>query len=86
MEVIKVDGHNIEQLLKAEKTIQPKLVLANTIKGKGFSFSEDNNDYHKIMSKKQYDLALKELDNGIELINEKNFKLWPRLGTVQLLV
>ncbi len=65
-EVIKVDGHNIEQLLKAfeKKTIQPKLVLANTIKGKGFSFSENNNDWHhKIMSKKQYDLALKELDN-----------------------
>ena len=35
---------------------------ANTIKGKGFSFSENNNDWHhKILSKSQYDSAIKEL-------------------------
>ena len=43
---------------------KPKLILANTIKGKGFSFSENNNDWHhKIMTKQQYEDALKELDD-----------------------
>ena len=42
---------------------RPKLIMAKTIKGKGFNFSENNNDWHhKIMTKKQYDDALKELD------------------------
>jgi transketolase len=61
------DGHNILQILTAffQKTDRPKLILANTIKGKGFSFSENNNDWHhKIMSKKQYEEALKELENA----------------------
>ena len=66
-EVIEVDGHNILQILTAfnQKTDKPKLILANTVKGKGFSFSENNNDWHhKIMSKKQYDQALEELENA----------------------
>ena len=65
-EVNKVDGHNVEALLETlkKKTNKPKLVLAQTIKGKGFSFAENNNDWHhKIMSKKQYDEALLELKN-----------------------
>ena len=64
-EVREVDGHNITQILEAFNYVseKPKLILANTIKGKGFSFSENNNDWHhKIMTKKQYDDALKELN------------------------
>jgi transketolase len=66
-EVIEVDGHNISQILKAFNHIseKPKLIFANTIKGKGFSFSENNNDWHhKIMTKNQYDDALKELNDS----------------------
>jgi len=66
-DVIEVNGHDILQVLNAFKknTDKPKLILANTVKGKGFSFSENNNDWHhKIMSKKQYDEALKELENA----------------------
>lgn len=63
---IEVDGHNIEQLLNAfstKKKDAPVAVIANTIKGKGFSFSENNNDWHhKILSKTQYEIALKELE------------------------
>ena len=37
-------------------------IMAKTIKGKGFSFSENNNDWHhKIMTKQQYNEALEEL-------------------------
>ena len=64
-DVKEIDGHNIEQILAAFNYVseKPKLILANTIKGKGFSFSENNNDWHhKIMTKKQYDDALKELN------------------------
>ena len=66
-EVREVDGHNITQILEAFNYVseKPKLILANTIKGKGFSFSENNNDWHhKIMTKKQYDDALKELNDS----------------------
>ncbi len=64
-EVIEIDGHNIEQIYNAYKleTTKPKLVLAKTVKGKGFSFSENNNDWHhKILTKQQYDEAKKEIN------------------------
>ena len=43
--------------------LKPKAVIANTVKGKGFSFSENNNDWHhSILTKKLYDKALEELE------------------------
>ena len=63
-DVKEIDGHNISEILKAlnDTSKKPKLILAKTVKGKGFSFSENNNDWHhKIMTKNQYDAALKEL-------------------------
>ena len=65
--VKEIDGHDIKQILTAFNYVseKPKLILANTIKGKGFSISENNNDWHlKIMTKNQYDDALKELDDS----------------------
>jgi len=65
-DVKEIDGHDIAQILTAFNYVseKPKLILANTIKGKGFSFSENNNDWHhKIMTKQQYEDALKELDD-----------------------
>ena len=64
--VIEIDGHNIEQILEALtrnfKNKMPKAIIANTIKGKGFQFSENNNDWHHaILTSKQYEEALKEL-------------------------
>ena len=45
-----IDGHDIKSLFdyfkKIENTKKPKALIANTIKGKGFSFSEANNDWH----------------------------------------
>ena len=65
-DVIELDGHNIKELHDAfsneRNSTKPLAIIANTIKGKGFSFSENNNDWHhKIMSKSQYELAIKEL-------------------------
>ena len=64
-EVINIDGHDINQIYEAYKfeTKKPKLILAKTIKGKGFSFSENNNEWHhKILTKKQYEEAKKEIN------------------------
>ena len=63
-ETIESDGHDIESLIKSFdlKTDKPKVIIAKTIKGKGFSFSENNNEWHhKVLTKNQYDIALKEI-------------------------
>ena len=65
--VIEIDGHNISEIynsfLSKGLKNKPKLVLANTIKGKGFKFSENKNEWHhSIMTQKIYDEALKELN------------------------
>ncbi len=65
-DVLEIDGHNIEQILAAFKKVseKPKLIFAKTVKGKGFSFAENNNDWHhKIMTKKKYDEAMEEINN-----------------------
>ena len=63
---VELDGHNIHELYnffkKSKKIDKPKAIIANTIKGKGFSFSENNNDWHhSILSKSFYEKAIKEL-------------------------
>tara|TARA_Y100000590_G_scaffold444423_1_gene575148 strand:- start:2468 stop:3310 length:843 start_codon:yes stop_codon:yes gene_type:complete len=63
---IEVDGHDINQLISAFSkkfnNEKPKAVIANTIKGKGISFIEnDNNWHHSILTQKNYDEAIKEL-------------------------
>jgi transketolase len=61
-----LDGHSIKDLLnffKESKNIKkPKAIIANTIKGKGFSFSENNNEWHhSVLSKSFHEKAIKEL-------------------------
>ncbi len=63
-----VDGHNIDQIteaLKVQDNEVPRAIIAKTIKGKGFSFSENNNDWHhKVMTSKNYHEALDELSKN----------------------
>ena len=66
-DVYDVDGHDIVQLVSAfeAKHIagKPKMIVANTIKGKGVSFMENNNEWHhNILTKSKYELALAELE------------------------
>jgi len=63
---VELDGHNVKDLYnffqESENIKKPKAIIANTIKGKGFSFSENNNDWHhSILSKSFYEKAIKEL-------------------------
>jgi transketolase len=65
-DTFELDGHNLEDIydyFKDKKKInKPKAIIANTIKGKGFSFSENNNNWHHaVLSKSLYDQAIKEL-------------------------
>ena len=63
-----IDGHNISDLLEVlklnENNEKPKLIIANTVKGKGISFTEnDNKWHHTILTKSMYEQAIKELNN-----------------------
>ena len=65
--VVEVDGHDVGELYDAFRNDNPQdkpvSIIANTIKGKGFSFAENNNAWHHAaLSKSQYELALEELD------------------------
>ena len=67
-DTISIDGHNISSLidcLNKKKLLKKKLptaIIANTIKGKGISFIENNNDWHhNLLTKSQYDQAILEL-------------------------
>jgi len=68
-DVIEVDGHNVQDVLSALNEGEngcPKIIIANTIKGKGVSFIENKGGWHgKGLSKEQYELALKELEEMI---------------------
>jgi transketolase len=65
-ETNEVDGHDIEKIYdvfnQKNVSIKPKAIIANTIKGKGFSFSDNNNDWHHaVLSKALYEKAKEEL-------------------------
>ena len=67
--VIELDGHNIADLYNAfKKTFNnsmPKMIIAHTIKGKGFTFSENNNDWHhQVLTQNKYNEAIKEIENN----------------------
>ncbi len=64
-----IDGHDISEivnsveLLKSNDTIKPKLLIANTVKGKGVSYMENTIDWHYWpMNKEQYTQAVKEIN------------------------
>jgi transketolase len=66
--VIEIDGHNMQQIIHALATAEtikgkPTAIIAHTVKGKGFSFAENNPAFHNgAMTQAQYDLGLKEAD------------------------
>jgi len=69
-EVAEVDGHDVgalyDVLSKENNSEKPLAIVAHTIKGKGFTFSENNNDWHhKILTKAQYDIAIAELNQSL---------------------
>ncbi len=65
--VIEIDGHDMKQVLDALSAEQrvagrPTIIIAQTVKGKGVSFMENQVDWHgKAPSKEQVEQALAEL-------------------------
>jgi transketolase len=70
-----VDGHDLSQLTEALTTEpaagQPTCVIANTIKGRGVSFMEDEVKWHHgVPSEHEYHQALTELDSAETALEE----------------
>lgn len=65
--VIKIDGHNISEIIESCETAKktkgkPTVIIANTIKGKGVSFMENQAGWHgKAPNEEQYKQAIQEL-------------------------
>ena len=68
--VYEIDGNDMQQVVEtlekaSEYREKPSVIIANTIKGKGISFMENDNKWHQnIISEEQYMTALGELNNG----------------------
>ena len=75
--VIEINGHDMEQIVKALdkssklKNKKPTIIISNTVKGKGVSFMELNHRFHgKAPNDEEFKKALMEIDK----INVKTFK------------
>jgi len=70
--VVETDGHDIGKMIELFGSLpivpgKPHLVIANTIKGKGVSFIENQAGWHhKVPTQEQLDMALRELDQQLE--------------------
>ncbi len=69
MEAHLIDGHSNEDLtsvfkkIKFELQAKPKVIIANTLKGKGVSFMEVHGPWHyRVPKKEELELIYKELD------------------------
>lgn len=66
--VLTVNGHNMEEIISALEVAsnyhgQPTVIIAHTIKGKGISYMEHNNNWHqRIPTEEEYCQGIKELE------------------------
>lgn len=72
--VIVIDGHNFEEIEEAVNTAKatkgkPTVIIANTTKGKGVSFMENQASWHgSAPNDEQYDAAISELNEYIKTL------------------
>ena len=65
--VTEIDGHNYDEIIKAfaeARTVKgkPTVIVANTVKGKGVSFMENNAGFHGAApNDEEYKKAMEEL-------------------------
>jgi transketolase len=64
--VLDIDGHNLSKIYNAfsvkNLTKKPKVIIANTIKGKGFKIFENNNNWHhSVITKSIYKEIQREI-------------------------
>ena len=69
-QIIKIDGNDIEEIIKAFDVARsvknkPTCIIAKTVKGKGVSFMENKAEWHgKAPNEEQYKQALAEIENN----------------------
>ena len=68
-ETFEVDGHDVAALTEAfqreRAERKPRAVIAHTVKGKGVSFMENNNDWHhNRLTEEQYQRAITEVEEA----------------------
>ncbi len=67
---LEIDGHDMDQVLQAYQEAakykgRPTVIIAQTVKGKGVSFMENDCNWHgNVPSEEQYRQALEEIENG----------------------
>lgn len=70
---VEVDGHDVGQLYDALQPgpgdDRPTAIIAHTTKGKGVSFTENNNDWHhNVLTRAQFETAMAELSLAEESV------------------
>ena len=64
--VVSIDGHNIDEIITEINALpdgKPKMIIANTIKGKGVSFMEESHLWHNRMpSNEQMKTLIEEFE------------------------
>lgn len=76
-DTIEIDGHNFGQIRDAfekskVKNKKPKVIIANTIKGKGVSYMENKKEwYSKLPNEEEMHAALTELQERMIRINKR---------------
>ncbi|MEE9356503.1 MAG: transketolase [Methylococcaceae bacterium] len=64
-DIVSIDGHGIEEIrgaIEADRSKKPKLIIANTIKGKGVSYMENQPKWHACWPNPEQEAqALREL-------------------------
>ncbi len=73
--VDETDGHNVEQLTailkKKNNSDCPRIIIANTVKGKGVSIMENNPDWHfKMPYRRELKVFMKELNISEEELED----------------
>lgn len=66
-EVVEADGHDVGQVIQGlkTKTEKPLVLLAQTVKGKGISFMENNPQWHNgVLTKRLFEQAMGELESA----------------------
>lgn len=75
--VLSIDGNDVDALMKAFDSIptikdKPTLIIANTVKGKGISFAENQVKWHhQVPTEEQVELAIKEIKAHIENLDSE---------------
>lgn len=68
-DVSEINGHEIREIydvLSLTPKKKPHVIIANTCKGKGVLFAENNNTWHHaVLTKSNYDLAMKSLEESV---------------------